>query len=47
MEMTLDDYGRVRADRNTFAVVPGHAAAHGEVVVHEHRSFHVVRKEAA
>jgi hypothetical protein len=47
MEMTLDDYTHVRADENTFAVVPGHAAGHGEVVVQEHRSFHLVRKEAA
>jgi hypothetical protein len=47
MEMTLDDYRRVRANENTFAVVPGHAAARGEVVVVEHPSFHVVRKEAA
>jgi len=47
MEMTLDDYRRVRADEDTFAVVPGHAAGAGEVVVREHDSFHVVRKEAA
>jgi hypothetical protein len=47
MEMTLDDYRRVRTDENAFAVVPGHAAARGEVVVAEHPSFHVVRKEAA
>jgi hypothetical protein len=47
MEMTFDDYRRVRADEDTFAVVPGHAAPRGEVVVVEHPSFHVVRKEAA
>ena len=47
VEMTLDDYRRVRADENTFAVAPGHAAVAGEVVVREHDSFHVVRKEAA
>jgi hypothetical protein len=47
MEMTLDDYHRVRADEDTFAVVPGHAAEEGEIVVQENDSFHVVRKEAA
>jgi hypothetical protein len=47
VEMTLDDYRRVRADEDTFAVTPGHAAVDGEVVVSEHDSFHVVRKEAA
>jgi hypothetical protein len=47
MEMTLEDYRRVRADDDTFAVVPGHAAEHGEVVVRVLGSFHVVRKEAA
>ena len=47
MEMTLDDYQRLRADADTFAVLPGHAAAQGEVVVQERGSFHVVRKEAA
>jgi len=47
MEMTLDDYRRLRADEDTFAVVPGHAAEQGEVVVQERGSFHVVRKEAA
>jgi hypothetical protein len=47
VEMTLDEYRRVRADEDTFAVAPGHAAPSGEVVVAEHDSFHVVRKEAA
>ena len=46
MEMTFDDYRGVRADSDTFAVVPGHAVD-GEVVVREVESFHVVRKEAA
>jgi hypothetical protein len=46
LEMSLGDYRRVRADENTFAVVPGHAAPRGEVVEVEHLSFHVVRKEA-
>jgi hypothetical protein len=47
MEMTLGDYRRLRGDRDTFGVVPGHVAEHGEVVVRELRSYHVVRKEAA
>ena len=47
MEMTLDDYQGVRAHEDTFAVLPGHAAERGEVVVDERSSFHVVRKEAA
>lgn len=47
MEMTLDDYRRLRADEDTFGVVPGHAAERGEVVVRELDSYHVVRKEAA
>ena len=46
MEMTLDDFRGLRADGDTFGVVPGHAVE-GEVVVRELRSYHVVRKEAA
>ena len=45
--MTLDGHRRVRADENTFAVAPGHAAEEGEVIMQEYDSFHVVRKEAA
>jgi hypothetical protein len=47
MEMTLGDYRRLRAEGDTFGVLPGHAAEHGEIVVRELRSYHVVRKEAA
>jgi hypothetical protein len=47
MEMTLGDYRRLRADGDTFGVVPGHAADHGELVVRELGSYHVVRKDAA
>ena len=46
VEMTLDDHRRVRADENTFAVAPGHAAAEGEVIMQEYDSFHG-GKEAA
>ena len=47
MEMRIDEYRRLRADADTFAVVPGHAAEEGEVVVRELETFHVVRKEPA
>lgn len=47
IEMTLDDYRSLRADGDTFAVVPGHAALHGEIVVEERLAFHVVRKDGA
>jgi hypothetical protein len=47
VEMTLTDYRGVRADEDTFAVAPGHAAGAGEAVVEVHGSYHVVRKEAA
>ena len=47
MELTLDDYRRLRADNGTFGVLPGHVEEHGEVVVGELGSYHVVRKEAA
>jgi hypothetical protein len=47
VEMTLADYRGVRADADTFAIVPGHVAEHGERVVEERGSFHVVRKEVA
>jgi hypothetical protein len=46
VEMTLDDYGSVRGDPDTFAVVPGHAVEDVEKVVEDRGSFHVVRKEA-
>jgi hypothetical protein len=47
IDMTLDDYRRVRASDDTFAVAPGHAASQGEVVVEERDAFHVVRKDSA
>jgi hypothetical protein len=47
MEMTIDDYRRLRADDGAFGVLPGHVEEHGEVVVRELGSYHVVRKEAA
>jgi hypothetical protein len=47
MEMTLDEYRRLRAEDEVFGVVPGHAFEQGEVVVRELDSYHVVRKEDA
>jgi hypothetical protein len=47
MEMTLDDYRRLRANDGTFGVLPGHVEEHGEVVVQELARYHVVRKKAA
>ena len=47
VEMTLDEYRGVRANHDTFAVAPGHAAPPGEVVVEDHGEFQVVQKEAA
>jgi hypothetical protein len=46
MEMTLDDYRRLRAGGEVFGVLPGHVAEHGEVIVQDFDSYHVVRKEA-
>jgi hypothetical protein len=46
MEMTLDDYRRLRADGEAFGVLPGHVAEHGEFVVRTIGSYQVVRKEA-
>jgi hypothetical protein len=45
MEMTLDDYRRLRADGEAFGVLPGHVAEQGEVVLQEQDSYLVVRKE--
>jgi hypothetical protein len=47
MELTLDDYRSLRADDGAFGVLPGHVEEHGEVVVRELGSYHVVRKRAA
>jgi hypothetical protein len=47
LEMTLEDYRSVRADSDTFAIVPGHIAEHGERIAEDRGSFQVVRKEAA
>jgi hypothetical protein len=46
IDMTLEDYRDVRADNDTFAVAPGHAAPQGEAVVEERGAFQVVQKES-
>ena len=47
IEMTLDDYRRLRADGEAFGVLPGHVAEQGEAVLREQDSYLVVRKEPA
>jgi hypothetical protein len=47
IDMTRGEYRQLRASNDTFAVVPGHVAPFGEVVVEEQDAFHVVRKEAS
>lgn len=42
--MTLAEYERVRAQRDRFAVVPGHENQHIEDVVERHERFAIVDK---
>lgn len=44
VQLTLEDYERVRADPHTFAVVPGHEIGAVEDVVVRTAHFNVVRK---
>jgi hypothetical protein len=44
IRMTIDEYEAVRADANTFAVVPGHNEEDVERVVEEKDRFTVVKK---
>ena len=44
IEMSLDEYERLRQDAQLFAIVPGHEAADVEEVVAEHGGYSVVRK---
>jgi hypothetical protein len=46
IEMTIDEYKRVRADPATFAVVSGHEQSDVEDVVDRAESYNVVRKRA-
>ena len=44
IELTVEEYERVRADPALFAVRPGHEARDREVVVEEHDRYSIVRK---
>ncbi|MDQ3822876.1 MAG: hypothetical protein M3321_06515 [Actinomycetota bacterium] len=44
VELTLEQYERVRGDAAQFVVVPGHASPHVEHVVERHERYEVVRK---
>jgi hypothetical protein len=44
VDLTLEQYGKLRARENRFAVVPGHPRVEGEEIVEHHESFHVVEK---
>jgi hypothetical protein len=44
VELTLEEYGGVRARDNRFAIVPGHPRVEGEQIVEHHDGFHVVEK---
>jgi hypothetical protein len=47
IEMTLDEYERLRAHPNRFAVLPGHADTASERVVEAHEHYLVVAKIGA
>jgi hypothetical protein len=44
VQMTFEEYERVRRDSHTFAVVPGHELPDAEEVVQRNERFHVVAK---
>jgi hypothetical protein len=44
VQMTFEEYARVRSDSHTFAVVPGHELPDAEEVVQRNERFHVVAK---
>lgn len=44
VEMSLEEYDRVRSQRDRFAVVPGHEAPEIERVVERHERFLIVDK---
>jgi hypothetical protein len=47
IELTREEYERVRADSALFAIVAGHEQLDVEEIVEENERFHVVRKQAA
>lgn len=46
LELTLEDYKRVRADDDQFVIVPGHPLLNGERILEENGTFLIVTKEA-
>jgi hypothetical protein len=44
VEMTLEEYDRVRAEDDRFALVPGHQTAALERIVEQHERFLIVDK---
>lgn len=44
IQMTLDDYEKLRSDATTFAVVSGHEVLDIEEIVAQHKTYKVVRK---
>jgi hypothetical protein len=46
IELTREEYERIRADSALFAIVAGHEQLDVEEIVEENDRFHVVRKQA-
>ena len=46
IELTREEYERIRADSALFAIVAGHEQPDVEEIVEENDRFHVVRKQA-
>jgi hypothetical protein len=46
IDISVEDYERVRSDPTLFVIVPGHEVDDVEDVVEEKETFHVVRKHA-
>jgi hypothetical protein len=46
VNLTLDEYGRIRARENRFVIEVGHAMVEGEHVVEDGPQFQIVEKEA-
>lgn len=44
VELTREEYERLRADSATFAIIPGHEEPDVETVVEEHERYVIVRK---
>jgi hypothetical protein len=45
LALTLDEYTAIRAQPDTFVVLPGHTVHHLEDVVEEHERYTVVSKQ--